>query len=142
MSAGGFVVRAAGRRDAPAVLALWAEGRSGHASLQDTAEAVEGLLADRPGALLVAEQDGAVVGALIATSDGWRGNMYRLTVDPAQRRRGLARALVQEGERRLRDRGIARITALVAHDDAVARGFWAAVGYIDDHEIGRFVRNA
>jgi ribosomal protein S18 acetylase RimI-like enzyme len=142
MSGGGLAIRSAERADVAAVLELWAAGRSGQASLPDSAAAVERLLADRSGALLVAEQDGVVVGALIAASDGWRGNMYRLVVAPAQRRCGIARALVQEGERRLREHGTARITALVAHHDAVARGFWAAVGYADDGEIGRLVRNA
>jgi ribosomal protein S18 acetylase RimI-like enzyme len=142
VSGGGLAIRSAVRADLSAVLELWAVGRSGHASLPDSAAAVERLLADQPGALLVAERDGVVVGTLIAASDGWRGNMYRLTVVPAQRRCGVARALVQEGERRLREHGTARITALVAHDDAVARGFWTEVGYADDSEIGRFVRNA
>jgi ribosomal protein S18 acetylase RimI-like enzyme len=135
-------VRAAGRADVGAVLELWAVGRSGRASLPDSAAAVERLLADRPGALLVAELDARIVGALIASSDGWRGNMYRLTVAPAVRRRGIALALVRAGERRLRDGGTPRITALVAHDDAVACGLWSAAGYELDRDIGRFVRNA
>jgi ribosomal protein S18 acetylase RimI-like enzyme len=136
------VVRPAGRDDVPALLALWAAGRSGHASLTDSAEAVERLLADRPGALLVAELDGRPVGALIATSDGWRASMYRLAVAARHRRRGVATALVRAGEQRLRAAGTARITVLVARDDAVACAFWAAVGYADDRAIGRFVRNA
>lgn len=136
------VVRAAERDDVPGVLALWSDGRGGHASQPDTAEAVERLLADRPGTLLVAECDGTLVGALIAASDGWRANMYRLAVATRWRRRGIAQALVSEGERRLREHGTGRITALVAYDDPVARGFWAAAGYADDREIGRFVRNA
>jgi ribosomal protein S18 acetylase RimI-like enzyme len=135
------VIRAAEGGDVAAVLALWAADRSGHASQPDTAEAVERLLADRPGALLVAERGGELVGALIATSDGWRGGMYRLTVAPALRRQGIAHALVAAGERRLRAAGIVRITALVADDDATARGFWSAAGYALDGEIGRFVRN-
>jgi len=142
VSDGSLRVRAAERGDVPGVLALWADGRSGHASQPDTAEAVERLLDDRPGALLVAEGDGTLVGALIAASDGWRASMYRLTVASAWRRRGVALALVREGERRLREHGTARITALVAYDDEVARGFWAAAGYADDRAIGRFVRNA
>jgi ribosomal protein S18 acetylase RimI-like enzyme len=141
VSANGAQVRAAECADVTAILALWADGRSGHASFPDSAESVERLLADRPDALLVAELDGIVVGALIAASDGWRGNMYRLAVAPAHRRRGIAQLLVREGERGLRERGIARITALVARDDEAARGFWAAAGYGDDREIGRFVRN-
>src|SRR5262249_42643333 len=124
------------------VLALWAADRSGHASLADSPEAVERLLEDRAGALLVAELDGRIVGALIAASDGWRGNMYRLTVDPAARRRGIARCLVREGEPRRRQLGIVRTPALVAHDAAIARAFGAAAGYPDAREIGRFVRNA
>jgi ribosomal protein S18 acetylase RimI-like enzyme len=67
--------------------------------------------------------------------------MYRLAVNPGHRRRGVALALVREGERRLRATGIVRITALVAHDDGVACGLWAAAGYELDREIGRFVRN-
>src|SRR5919202_2363545 len=82
-------VRAAGPDDAPAVLAMWARARSQNASTPDTAEAVDRLLATDPGALLVAERDGALVGALIAAWDGWRGNMYRLAVDAGHRRLGV-----------------------------------------------------
>lgn len=141
MSGGEVAIRAAERGDVAAVLALWADGRSGHASLPDSAEAVERLLLDRPSALLVAELDARIVGALIAASDGWRGNMYRLTVAPGLRRCGIGLALVREGERRLRDGGTPRITALVAHDDEVACALWSAAGYALDRDIGRFVRN-
>jgi len=141
LSGDGSAIRAAERGDVAAVLKLWATDRSGHASQPDTAEAVERLLADRPGALLVAELNEHIVGALIAASDGWRGNMYRLTVAPSFRRRGIGLALVREGERRLRAGGTPRITALVAHDDEVACALWSAAGYALDREIVRFVRN-
>jgi ribosomal protein S18 acetylase RimI-like enzyme len=102
-------------------------------------EAVERLLEHE--ALLLAERDGALVGVLIAAWDGWRGNLYRLAVDPAHRRHGVARALVVAGEARLRSLGARRVTALVAREDAVARRLWLDLGYEDDTEIGRFVRN-
>ncbi len=127
--------------DVPAVLDLWSLARSGHASLVDTADDVRRLLDDRPGALLVAEIDGLIVGAVVATSDGWRGNMYRLAVHPDHRRNGIALGLVQAGEQRVRAAGIVRITALVAHDDPDACGLWAAADYEADREISRFVRN-
>lgn len=57
MSSGGIAIRSAERGDVAAVLALWAAGRSAHASQADTAEAIERLLADGRGALLVAERD-------------------------------------------------------------------------------------
>ena len=134
-------VRAAAGGDVAAVLALWSRARSANASTPDTPEAVARLLETDPGALLVAERDGAVVGVLVAAWDGWRGNMYRLAVDPAHRRRGIALALVRAGERRLANRGGTRATALVAHEETDAVGLWAAAGYARDATIARFVRN-
>src|SRR4051795_11546466 len=138
---GDATIRAATAGDGPAVLALWARARSGNASTPDTPEAVERLLATGAGALLVAERDGAIVGALIAAWDGWRGGMYRLAVDRAHRRHGIGLALVRAGEARLAACGAPRVTALVAHEDADAVALWAAAGYARDRTIARFVRN-
>jgi ribosomal protein S18 acetylase RimI-like enzyme len=131
-------VRPAGPEDVAAVLALWDGARSAHAVTADTPERVAGLVA--AGALLVAEADGAIVGAVIAACDGWRGNFYRLAVAPSHRRRGVGRRLVAAGEERLRALGAPRVTALVAFDDEDAGGFWEAVGYPRDPVMGRRVR--
>ena len=120
------------------MLALWGGARSAHAVTEDTPERVAALL--EHDALLVAEVDGEIVGAVIAAFDGWRGNFYRLAVAPVHRRRGIAARLVAAGEERLRAAGAPRVTALVAFDDEVARGFWAAAGYDADPIMGRMVR--
>ncbi len=122
------------------VLALWDVCRSDHATTADTPERVAALLAAAPDALLVAELDGALVGAVIGAWDGWRGNFYRLAVLPEYRRRGIARRLVDAAEARLLAKGAPRITALVAFDDGVAGGFWEAAGYARDPVMGRMVR--
>ncbi len=127
--------------DAPGVLELWGQARSGHASTADHFEDVERLIDDPQAALLVAEKNGEVVGALIAAWDGWRGNMYRLAVAERHRREGIGIALTRAGEQYLRDRGAHRVTALVAVDDEVAGAFWLSAGYPPDQEIGRRVRN-
>jgi ribosomal protein S18 acetylase RimI-like enzyme len=132
-------VRAARQEDLDAVLELWGGARSAHAVTEDAPERVAGLIDSE--SLFVAEADGLIVGALIAAFDGWRGNMYRLAVRPEFRRRGIAARLVAAGEAGLRARGAPRITALVAFDDSAARGFWEAVGYAADAEIGRMVRS-
>ncbi len=134
-------MRRARREDVAAALDLWEATRSGHASVPDQREDVERLVADSPAALLVAERDGEVVGALIAAWDGWRGNMYRLAVRDGQRRQGIGLALVRAGEDYLRKCGARRVTALVALEDEVAAGFWDSAGYPQDREIGRRVRN-
>ena len=127
--------------DAQAVLDLWAQERSEHASTADRLEDVERLIEDSPAALLVAERRGDIVGALIAAWDGWRGNMYRLAVAKAHRREGIGIALARAGEEYLLGCGVRRVTALVAFDDEVAGAFWEAAGYPRDLEIGRRVRN-
>lgn len=134
-------VRRCGPGDLEAVLGLWASARSDHASTADRREDVERLVGESPAALLVAEDDGRVVGAVIAAWDGWRGNIYRLAVDDEHRRRGIGLRLTRAAEDYLRGRGARRITALVAFDDERAGAFWDAAGYPRDAEIGRRVRN-
>lgn len=125
----------------PDVLALLAASRSAAPSVPDTRDAVHRLMTTDSDALLVAELDGRILGTLIAASDGWRGNMYRLTVDPRHRRLGIALRLIVVGEARLRERGVGRVTALVDDDDRVATRAWEAAGYGRDPRIARFVKN-
>jgi ribosomal protein S18 acetylase RimI-like enzyme len=134
-------IREAGTGDIDAVLAVWAEARSAAARTADDPEALEALLERDPGALLVAEADGAVVGVLIAGWDGWRGNVYRLAVLPSHRRQAIARTLVEAGHERLRALGARRVTALVGGEEGAAHGLWRAVGYKRDEFVHRFVRD-
>jgi ribosomal protein S18 acetylase RimI-like enzyme len=107
----------------------------------DTLDEVQRLIEHGPGFLLVAEMDERVIGSIIGTFDGWRGNIYRLAVHPDFRRRGVARSLVRDAETQLRKQGVRRITALVEKDHPWAVGFWDAVGYDQDTRIARYVRN-
>jgi len=122
------------------VLELWAAA-AGPTGLAETTERLSVLVhADRQ-ALLVAEAEDVLAGTLIAAWDGWRGSFYRLAVRPDWRRRGLARALVREGERRLGERGAVRLTAIIADDDSVAISFWSALGYRRQPRRARFIRH-
>ncbi len=141
MSGEEITIRRCRTEDAGAVLELWAQARSDHASTADCLEDVESLIADSPAALLVAKREDEIVGALIAGWDGWRGNMYRLVVREGHRREGIGIALTRAGEEYLRGCGVRRITALVAFEDEAAGAFWESAGYPRDPEIGRRVRN-
>jgi ribosomal protein S18 acetylase RimI-like enzyme len=138
---GSVSVRVAGGEDIEAVLAVWAEARSAAASTPDKPESVARLIEHTPDALLVAEHDAVIVGVLVAAWDGWRGNMYRLAVLPPYRRRGIARRLVEEGHRRLLEKGAGRVSALVGRGEEDAEALWLSAGYRFDEQIGRFVRN-
>jgi ribosomal protein S18 acetylase RimI-like enzyme len=135
----GALIRAGTGDDIPHVLELWREAETSPSTTDDPG-GLSALLATDPDALLLAECEGFIVGVLIATFDGWRGNMCRLAVLPAHRRRGVAKSLVLEGERRLRSLGARRITALVAHELNGAEEFWSSVGYGSDPHTTRFVK--
>jgi ribosomal protein S18 acetylase RimI-like enzyme len=134
-----LTIRSATEQDIEEVLSLWKAAGS-LPSVSDTREGLSCLLAADPEALIIAEAGGALVGSLIAAWDGWRGSFYRLAVRSDRRRQGLATMLLKEGERRLRERGAVRLTAIVADDDPAAMGYWKAVGYQRQGHRARFVR--
>jgi len=133
------LIRPATIADTEAILRLWGEVVE-HASIDDRAEDVHRLIARDPEALLVADDDGRVVGTLIVGWDGWRGNLYRLAVANEARRRGIARALVEEGVRRLAAKGCRRVSALVIGSEEGANAFWASAGDGHDPTVNRFVK--
>jgi ribosomal protein S18 acetylase RimI-like enzyme len=134
------VIRPGVRADFAAVRALWQVAGS-VPTTTDSDDALATLVARDSGALLVAERDGEIVGSLIAAWNGWRGSFYRLAVRPDQRRQGLATALVRFGEERLRALGAHRLDAIVVSDEVHAPAFWLAVGYEQQTQRERFVRN-
>src|SRR5258706_13308228 len=91
--------------DVEAVLAFWREATA-EPSTTDDAAGLEGLLERSPGALILASEGDAIVGTIVAGWDGWRGALYRLAVQPSDRRRGIATRLVTEAEQLFRDPGV------------------------------------
>jgi ribosomal protein S18 acetylase RimI-like enzyme len=124
-----------------AVLALWSTDAS-FPSITDSHTALTALLAHDPGALLVAEVEGELVGSVIAAWNGWRGSLYRLVVATRHRRLGVGSRLVDAAERRLLARGASRVDALVDAGDPSAIAFWEAIGYRRRRQDqARFVRD-
>jgi ribosomal protein S18 acetylase RimI-like enzyme len=131
-------IRAAGPEDVPAVLSLWQ--RAAAPTTTDDSDGVGALLARDPGALLVAETSGRIVGTVIAAWDGWRGSVYRIAVAPEHRRDGLGRRLLDEAENRLRRVGARRMHAIVVGTDQQALGFWEASDWEPQTSQLRFTR--
>jgi ribosomal protein S18 acetylase RimI-like enzyme len=135
-----LTIRDARLEDVHAVLELW-RAADATPGVTDTSADLRRAIADSPATVLLAERDARLVGSIIGAFDGWRGNIYRLAVHPDARRRGVARALLAEVEKRLSAQGVKRITALVEKGHPRAMGFWEAVGYRVDERIVRRVRN-
>lgn len=128
--------RRAGPEDAEAILQFWQESGASVSATDDLGSVRR--ITTNPGAvLLLAVARGDIVGSLLGTFDGWRGNLYRLVVAPDLRRRGIGRRLVREVERIFDGWGVRKTSALVEVDRPWAAQFWSSVGYPADDRIVR-----
>ena len=135
-----FALRSATGDDIAGVLTFWTEATAEPSSTDD-ADGIEVLLARSPGALIVAVDGNAIVGTVIAGWDGWRGTLYRLAVAPTHRRQGIATALVDDAEQRLRERGVRRMHLIVGNAGGPAAvDFWKSARYEPTDQL-RMVKN-
>ena len=97
-------------------------GQAAEPTSTDSADALAGLLRRDPGALIVAEVDGRIVGSVIAGWDGWRGVHLPLGGGADHRRHGLGQSLLRAAEDHLAELGARRLHAIVVGANANARG--------------------
>lgn len=135
-----FALRAGTAADVDELLNLWTEAAENSEQAPDTREAVTALLGRDPGALIVADHDGELIGSVIAGWDGWRCHLYRLAVHPAWRRRGVGSTLLRAAEDRFRAVGAARADAMVLHGNDLGQTLWRAEGYRSQDEWRRWVK--
>lgn len=135
-----YIIRPATPADFEAILALWFS-IDRHTALPDKREYLQQFVDFSPDLFLVAEADGRIAGTIIGGWDGWRGHIARLATDPALRRTGIARALVQEIESRLKAKGAHRIYALIDALSPQAAPFWQAAGYVPNDDVIQYSRN-
>jgi ribosomal protein S18 acetylase RimI-like enzyme len=86
----------------------------------------------QPELFLVGVSEGAVVATAMAGYEGHRGWVNYLAVEPACRRRGFGRALMEEVERRLRELGCPKLNLQIRRDNLQAIAFYERLGFLDD----------
>lgn len=81
------------------------------------------------GSIIVAEDNGKIVGCIFFTWDGWDSSLYRLAVHPDYRKHGLGTKLLEEAENRLKHLG-ADVASLRVHvNNKEAKEFFRKRGY-------------
>ena len=139
----GVTIRPCRLDECSIVLDLWKEAGS-IPSMTDSPEGLRRLFQNTDAILLIAEYQNTLVGTVIAAWDGWRGNIYRLVVLQAYRRRGIGKLLIKGAEDFLSGKGVQRISILVVNEEPLAVSFWDALidgGYNRDLRIVRYAKN-
>ena len=126
------MIRALGAEQYDAVMDLWR--RSGLSSLRpsgrDCREAFTRQVSQTDLQIVLGlEDDGQLVGVVVATHDGRKGWINRLAVDPAERRKGYAKQLVAAAENALQESGIEVIGVLIERENAESLAFFQDLGY-------------
>ncbi|WP_029005038.1 GNAT family acetyltransferase [Azorhizobium doebereinerae] len=85
--------------------------------------------------ILVARDGDALAASVMVGHDGHRGWMYYLAVDPARQGKGLGRVLVAAAEDWLKARGVPKVMLLVRPENEKVRGFYEAIGYLDEPRV-------
>jgi ribosomal protein S18 acetylase RimI-like enzyme len=124
-------IRRAEPKDHDAVLELWDATGLGKTEGDDWTAITTG-----PGALLlVAEEDGDLVGTAVAANDGWRAYIYHVAVAPKHQRKGVATIIMAEAERHVYDQGARRIYVMVNEDNGSGLALAAATGYEPNGDV-------
>jgi putative acetyltransferase len=115
--------------DYDAAVSLWRDAEGVMLGAADERDAIARFLAHNDGLSFAARSDGRLVGAALCGSDGRRGYLHHVAVEPASRRQGIATALVERCLDALRPRGVEKchLFVLVGNEDALR--FWDRSGW-------------
>ena len=81
------------------------------------------------------EEDGQLIGVVLATHDTRKGWINRLAIDPNQRRQGHGEQLIHAAESALFEIGMKVIAALIEDDNAASLALFEKLGYAAQRDI-------
>jgi putative acetyltransferase len=115
--------------DHAAATALWQATGGIGLSGSDTRANIAAYLKRNPGMSFVAVNDQGLIGAVLCGTDGRRGYLHHLAVDPAHRGRGVGRDLVNHCLDALRHAGLSKCHLFLYSANRSGRAFWEHIGW-------------
>ncbi len=119
------------------LFALWvATPGMGLYDVDDSREGIARYLERNPETSFVArDDDGLLMGAVLAGHDGRRGFIHHTAVREQCRRRGVARALTDRVYEAMREQKIPKVFLVVYKDNDVGNALWDGLGYTVREDI-------
>jgi N-acetylglutamate synthase len=129
--------------DYDAAYGLWKKTEGIGLSQADERHNISAFLEHNAGMSFVAEDGGAIVGAILCGSDARRGFLHHLAVDGSRRRSGIGRMLVDRCLAALAERGLRKCHIFVLADNVEGKRFWTRIGWeerttlvVMSHDVG------
>lgn len=116
-------------KDYEAAYNLWKEVEGVGLSSADEKDNIEKYLKRNEGLSFVAEQNGKVIGAVLAGHDGRRGYIHHLAVDEDNRSEGIGSTLVEKCIEQFKNEGIEKCHIAVFGGNNLGRKFWNTQGW-------------
>ena len=104
-------------------------------NVDDTREGIEKYLKRNPETSFVAEEDGKIIGVIIAGNDGRRGYIYHTAVHPDHRHQGIGTKLVDAALEALNSVGINKVALVVFSRNEDGNAFWEKIGFSERHDL-------
>jgi ribosomal protein S18 acetylase RimI-like enzyme len=121
------------------IIALWKRaGLPYKPQGRDRKEVLEAQIRASPDLSIGVFEENRLAGVVLATTDGRKGWINRLAVDPDCRRRGVAKRLINEAETALRNYGIHVFCALIESGNTTSMQLFKASGYHEHRDIVYF----
>ena len=97
--------------------------------VDDSEEGFTRYLKRNPTTSFVAEDDGKIIGTILAGHDGRRGFLHHVVVLPEYRKQGIGRMLVESAMEALGKEGIQKVLLVVFNDNENGNQFWEHIGF-------------
>lgn len=98
-------------------------------NLDDSEEGIEKFLKRNPSTCFVAQQEGKIIGVILAGHDGRRGFIYHTTVSQEYRKQGIGKALTDHALDALEKEGIHKVALVVFDRNQLGNAFWENQGF-------------
>jgi len=102
---------------------------------RDCKSAIESQIKSNPTFFLGAFEKSNLIGVVLVSSDGRKGWINRLAVDPDYRRKGIAKMLIAEAENNLREQGLQVFSVLIADSNSASKNPFKTCGYVEYKDI-------
>ena len=122
--------------DYDAAIFLWKSTAGiGISDRDDSRDRIARYLARNPSTCFVAEENGRLIGTVLAGHDGRRGFIYHAAVADFARGRGVGSALIAHVTGALQREGIGKAALLAMQSNTGGNAFWEKQGFVERPDL-------